>query len=315
MRYVFGPMEGVTTSAYRRVHAALFPGCGGYYTPFISPTSDHRFTPRELREVGPERNRGLPVVPQILTKNGEDFLWCAAGLGEMGYEEVNLNLGCPSATVTAKGKGAGLLRTPEELERLLDTVFSRCELRVSVKTRIGYASAAEFPALLELYNRYPIAELILHPRTRQDMYTYGAVHREAYEYALAHSRATVTYNGDIFTPEDAAAFREAYPAQDTVMLARGAARDPALFRRLQGGAPASRAELRDFHGELYAAYREDLGSLNAMRRMRELWLFMLDRFEEDARLRKTIARTQDVGTFEDAVSAVLRELPLKTEKR
>ena len=313
MRYVFGPMEGVTTSTFRRVHGALFPGCDGYYTPFISPTCDHRFTPRELREVGPERNAGMAVIPQILVKNPEDFLWCAGGLADMGYPEVNLNIGCPSATVTAKGKGAGLLRTPEFLDALLEGIFSRSEIPVSVKTRIGYTSPEEFPALLAIYNRYPIHTLILHPRTRQEMYAPGTVHPEAWEYALRESRAPLIYNGDLFTPGDAAAFAERYPAQETVMLCRGGAGDPALFRRLKGGPAADREELRLFHDTLFAAYREDLGALNGMRRMKELWHYLISRFEGGERLVKKMARTQDVNEYADIAGTILRELPMRTE--
>lgn len=313
MDHYFGPMEGITTSAYRQVHSRLFPGCDRYYTPFISPTRDHLLTARDHRELDPERNEGICLVPQLLTKSGEDFLWCADRLGEMGYRQVDLNVGCPSATVTAKGKGAGLLRTPDVLRRLLDEIFARAELPVSVKTRIGYQSPEEFPTLLEIYNRYPIRELILHPRTRQDMYAPGTVHREAWDYALAHSRAEVIYNGDLFTAADAAAFAEAYPGQRAAVFARGGARDPALFRRLKGGSGASREELREFHRELSALYFRDLGPLNGMRRMRELWLCMLDLFENTEKLRKTMARTQDVNVFENAVSAVLRDLPMRKE--
>ena len=311
MRYVFGPMEGVTTSTFRRVHSAMFPGCDGYYTPFISPTGDRRFTPRELREVGPERNAGLRVIPQILGKNAGDILWCLEGLADMGYREADLNVGCPSATVTAKGKGAGLLRTPELLDSLLDGVFSRAEIPVSVKTRIGYSSPEEFPALLDIYNRYPLCALILHPRTRQEMYAVGSVHRDVYEYALRESRAPVIYNGDLFTPEDCAAFAAAYPGQETVMLCRGAAGDPALFRRLKGGPGATREELRAFHDALFAAYREDLGALNGMRRMKELWRCMLTRFEGGEALQSKLGRIQDPLRLEDFVDRVLRELPQK----
>ena len=115
MKYYFAPMEGITTHVFRQVHSRLFPGADRYYTPFFSPTSDHLFTPRELRELSPENNRGAAVVPQILSKCAEDIVWASEGLRDMGYEMFNLNLGCPSATVTAKGKGAGLLQKPDRL--------------------------------------------------------------------------------------------------------------------------------------------------------------------------------------------------------
>ena len=125
MNYYFAPLEGVTGSEFRRAHHRWFPGVDAYYMPFLSPTQDHVFTPRELRNVLPEHNQGFRAVPQLLTKNPEDFLWCAGELAAMGYGEVNLNLVCPSGTVTAKGKGAGMLARPEELDCFLDTVFSQ----------------------------------------------------------------------------------------------------------------------------------------------------------------------------------------------
>ena len=121
MRYDFAPMEGITGFLFRQLHHQYFPGVDRYYIPFLSPTQDHTFTPRELREVLPENNQGLEVVPQLLTKSPEDFLWAAGELSAMGYQTVNLNLGCPSGTVVAKGKGAGMLRCPEDLDRFLDT--------------------------------------------------------------------------------------------------------------------------------------------------------------------------------------------------
>ena len=312
MKAYFAPMEGVTTAQYRRVHAAMFPGADRYYMPFISPTADHRFTPRELRQVLPEHNEGVPVVPQILTKSAEDFLWCAAGLAEMGYTQVDLNLGCPSATVTAKGKGAGLLRTFDLLERLLDGIFAGAEVAVSVKSRIGYTDPAEFERLLALYARYPIAELVLHCRTREEMYA-GEPHREAFRRAREVLSCPVCYNGNLFTAQDADAFVRAEPGTEAVMIGRGAACDPALFRRLRGGPPASREELRAFHEALYAVYRAEYGRVNGMRRMKELWNYLLRRFDGAEEVRKRMMRTKDVGVFDECAAEALDRLRLIDE--
>ena len=176
MQYYFAPMEGVTSAVYRRTHHEFFPGIDRYFMPFITPTVHQCLTPRQLRDVAPEANAGVPAVPQLLTRSAPDFIWAAQALAEMGYDEVNLNLGCPSGTVTAKGKGAGFLVHPEELDRFLDAVFSACTVRISVKTRLGMHDPAEFEALLAIYNRYPICELTIHPRVRQDFYK-GAVRR------------------------------------------------------------------------------------------------------------------------------------------
>ena len=169
MHYYFAPMEGVTGAVYRRTHHEFFSGVDKYFMPFITPTTNEKLTPRQKRDVLPEYNEGVPAVPQLLTRSAADCIWAVNALHDLGYPEVNLNLGCPSGTVTAKGKGAGFLAHPDELDRFFDEVFAKCE-GISVKTRLGVHEASEFDKLLEIYNRYPITELTIHPRVRQDFY-------------------------------------------------------------------------------------------------------------------------------------------------
>ena len=160
----FAPLEGLTDSIFRRVHYATFSGVRKYYMPFVSPSVSLSFTSRQQRDISPAANRGVPAVPQILAKDAGLFLAMAARLRDAGYAEVNLNLGCPSGTVTAKGKGAGMLRDADGLRRFLDAVFANPPLPISLKTRISYDDAAEWPALLSLFVQYPVHEWILHPR-------------------------------------------------------------------------------------------------------------------------------------------------------
>ena len=202
MQYYFAPMEGVTGAVYRRIHHAFFPGIDKYFMPFITPTTTGRLTPRQLRDVAPAENAGVPAVPQLLTRTAADFIWCANALFDMGYGEVNLNLGCPSGTVTAKGKGAGFLADPDGLDRFLDAVFAACRGRISIKTRLGLRDPAEFARLLEIYNRYPVAELTVHPRVRQDFYK-GRVREADFAAALPCCRMPVCYNGDVVREADA----------------------------------------------------------------------------------------------------------------
>ena len=168
MRYYMAPLEGITDSIYRSLHWKYFPGLDRYYTPFFSPTVHRALTNREARELPQADTLDFTVIPQVLTKSAEDFLWFAGVCRDLGYTEVNLNLGCPSGTVTAKGKGSGMLKDPEGLDAFLHDVFNRSPLPVSVKTRLGLEDPAEFPKLLEIYNRYPIRELTIHPRVRKD---------------------------------------------------------------------------------------------------------------------------------------------------
>ena len=210
MQFLCAPMEGVTGDLFRQAQRQTFPAADSYYTPFLSPTANRTFSPRELREIDPAHNAGIHVVPQLMGHCAEDFLWMAGRLADMGYDEVNFNLGCPSNTVTAKKKGAGLLTEPELLRQFFDDVFAACPLPVSVKTRLGKTTAEGFPALLELYNDYPIRELIVHPRVQADQY-HGQPDLEAFAYALAHSRAPVCYNGDLFDAPAVHAFQARFP--------------------------------------------------------------------------------------------------------
>ena len=156
MNYYFAPMEGITGAVFRRTHHEFFPGIDKYFMPFITPTTQEKLTPRQKRDVLPEYNEGVPAVPQLLTRTAADFIWAANTLASLGYAEVNLNLGCPSGTVTAKGKGAGFLAHPDELDRFLDAVFSACTVPISIKTRLGVHDPAEFEALLEITAAIPL---------------------------------------------------------------------------------------------------------------------------------------------------------------
>ena len=306
----FAPLEGITGAAFRRLHQQYFGGVDRYYTPFLSPTKEHRFTPREQREFYPEHNQGVSVVPQILTKVSEDFLWAAEELHAMGYGEVNLNVGCPSGTVTAKGKGAGMLADLQALERFLDAVYETSPCPISIKTRLGLEDPEEFGPVLELYNRYPISELIIHPRVRKDLYRHP-VRPEAFERALANSKNPVSYNGSIVTPEDYRACTDQYPGIKSVMIGQGLISDPFLAGRIRSGAKSSREVLKAFHDELLQTYAVQFDSrINAAKRMKDLWFYLIRLFADSERHGKKILKARNAEEYELAVAAVFRELPL-----
>lgn len=303
------PMEGLTGYIWRRAQREMFGGVDKYFTPFLSPNGNLTFQRKELDEVTQgERD----TVPQLLTNRGDYFVWAARELYAMGYREINFNLGCPSGTVTAKHKGAGLLAYPEELERCLDEIFGTLpEMRVSIKTRIGRNDPAEWPRLLDIYARYPVAELIVHPRLQKEFYR-GVVHRDAFDAALARRQEVPVYNGDLFTAADVAAFCRQYPQVDAVMVGRGLMADPALGRRLRGGAPASRQELTAFHDRLLADYRQRLsGDTPVLHRMRELWNYLSGSFERTERELKAIRKAKTVAEYLPAAQRLLRDCPLR----
>ena len=309
MQYYFAPLEGLTDSIYRHLHHKYFPGVDRYYTPFFSPTMHRTLTPRECRELPPANELDFTVVPQILTKNPEDFLWMAQKCADQGYQEVNLNLGCPSGTVTAKGKGSGMLAVPDALDAFLYHVFSKNPVAVSVKTRIGFSSPEEFPMLLQIFNRYPIKELTIHPRVRSVFYN-GFVDMQAYEYAQAHSKASLCFNGNLCTAEDIAQFAHTYPGTGAVMLGRGLMADPGLFT--EGGTTANALEA--FYEELLDAYLEAFGgSRNAMFRLKENWRYLIRKFDGAEKLYKRLRKTTDLAEYKAITAEIFRNLPLKKD--
>ena len=306
----FAPMEGITTALFRRLHAQYFSGVDRYYTPFLSPTQDRILTPREKREFLPEFNEGVWVIPQILTKHAEDFLWAARELHAMGYEEVNLNLGCPSGTVTAKGKGAGMLADPEGLDRFLDAIFSGAPCRISIKTRLGMEDPEEFEQLLSIYDHYPLSELIIHPRVRKDFYR-PPVRRETFSRAYETSRSPLSYNGSIVTPRDHDALSQQYPRLRSVMIGQALVSDPFLAEKIRSDRGGSKAVLRSFHDALLEGYTEQFGSrTNAAKRMKELWFYLLRSFGGSASLGKKLMNSRTPEEYTQIVSAIFRELPL-----
>ena len=305
------PLDGITKAVYRRVWQQRFGGADRCFIPFFSPTDQHILTDRDRRELEPANNGGLPLVPQVMTRRADDFLWAAELVKGFGYTEVNLNLGCPSGTVTAKGKGSGFLARPEELDAFFDAVFSSIDMPVSVKTRLGVLDAEEFPRLLEIYNKYPIACLTVHPRVQKQFYK-GAVHRDMFARALAESKNPVCYNGDLRTVEEIRAFEAAFPAVDRVMIGRGAVADPALLRKLRGGSAATRQELMDFTAALYRGYQDFYGQVGpAAQRMKEVWFYLIHLFEGGERIDKKLRRSRSAWEYERLEAQIFGELPLR----
>lgn len=308
------PLEGITGWIYRRALHECFGGFDKYFVPFIRPNQMGHLSAREKKDIMPEHNQGMKTVPQILTNRAEDFIRTAEKLECYGYEEINLNLGCPSKTVVTKGRGAGFLARPEELNRFLDEIFEKCSLRISVKTRIGMEDAEEFPQLLEIYGQYPLAELIVHPRVQKDFYK-NTPNMEAFSLAYETSRSPVCYNGDIRTPEDAKRIAGAYPELAGIMTGRGVLADPALARKMKGGKSADKEELRRFHDMVYEGYCGEMsGDRTILYKMKELWSYLAPIFEDSAKYAKKIKKAEKCAVYERIVEEMWGKLSL-SEKR
>ena len=311
MIYECAPMEGVTGDLFRQAQAQHFRKAERYYTPFLSATETRTLAAREMRELEPSHNAGLHVIPQLMGNDPGDFNWMAGAIGDLGYDEVNLNLGCPSGTVTAKKKGAGLLRERDLLERMLDGVFAGAPLPVSIKTRLGSDSAEELPTLVELYNRYPVKELIVHARIMTQQYD-GTPDLDAFTYALEHSKAPVCYNGDVFDVPSAKRIAARFPRLERIMIGRGLAANPALLQELDTGAAPTSDELRAFHDTLFALTRERIPDRRAaLFRMKEAWRYLGCAFEDPRKPLKAIRKATQLADYESAVRTLFAACPVR----
>ena len=308
VKYYMAPLESVTTWIYRQAHAKIYGRLDKYFIPFLEPHEKRDFKTRELQEILPEHNENIYAVPQILTNRSEGFIKLAKALKDWGYEEVNLNLGCPSKTVVTKGKGSGFLAKPKELERFLTEIFDALsgEVKISVKTRIGKEDPEEFPALLKLFNKYPMEELIIHPRVQKD--GYGNVPRlEFYELAEKQSVNPLCYNGDLYTREQIRNFAERFPETERLMFGRGFLRDPGLLYN-EGKDPKDIFEkFWAFHDLVYEGYQErNMGDRNVLFKMKELWSYQVYQFSEPERLFKTFKKVQDCNEYEQMIRNLRR---------
>lgn len=327
MQFYLAPMEGITTYIYRNAYARYFGGIDKYFTPFISDKnfitdkkcisdgncademitrSNKSINSREIRDILPENNTGINLVPQVLTNNSDRFLAVAEKIASYGYDTVNLNLGCPSGTVTAKKRGAGFLSIPDELDAFLYEIYEKCPLKISIKTRLGVSDLTEWDRLLDIYAKYPIHELIVHTRLQQEFYT-GSTHPEA--YAKARARLNVhniplCYNGDIVSAQSLEEKNI-----DCVMIGRGIIQNPALVSQLRNKDGTKSKEVwRAFHDEIMAGYIQIMsGDSPVLFKMKDLWTYMSRSFTNSEKYLKKIRKANRISEYVSAVNSLFRE--------
>ena len=306
MIYYLAPMEGLTGYAFRNTLNRRFPGIKKYYSPFISPDGSGKFKSGSMRDILPENNAGINLVPQVLCNAPEQFIGAAKLFGEMGYKEVNLNAGCPSGTVVPKHKGAGMLADIQGLDHFMEEIFSHTDIKISVKTRLGVEDSLHFPEILEVYNKYPIHELTVHARNRAGQYK-SPVELSAFKYAVENSKNPLCYNGNIFSSEELGNLLKVTPCEK-IMVGRGMCANPALVRQLNGGSALEKGELRDFLDELSAALvSSGLSEHFTLARLKELWYYMQDMFPGGEKNIKQLKRAKYLSDYNSALDALFSE--------
>lgn len=303
MKIYLAPLESVTGYVFRNAYHDIFDSIDKFYAPFVTPNQNAFLNRKEKKDVLPENNIGIPLVPQIMTNNSAYFTGCQKELIDLGYDEVNLNLGCPSATVVTKKKGAGFLAYPQELDCFLYEIFEKSNSKISIKTRIGVEHPDEFYQLLEIYNKYPLYELIIHPRIRQDFYN-NKPNMELFSKAVLSSKNSVVYNGDVNTPEDFYRICEEFPDLNAIMIGRGILKNPGLAVMIKHNKNSyDIEETYKFMERLRRDYYEVMkDEKNVLFKLKELWLYRCMELKDGERLWKKMKKVKNFVEYERVIA-------------
>lgn len=311
MQIYFAPLESITGYVFRNVFEKYYGGIDRYFTPFITATDSKRLRNKEMRDILPENNQVGCLIPQIMSNRAEEFLRVADQMAELGYDTVNLNLGCPARTVVSKGKGSGFLARTVALDRFLEEIYRECPLKISIKTRLGVDDPEEFLEIIDIYNKYPVEELIIHPRVQKDYYK-NTPDLDMFAEAVRRCNMPLCYNGDICSVEDYERIRQRFPEVTRIMIGRGLLAHPALALQIREREASERERLDRigaYANALCEAYCEAYGpGQPVLFKMKELWGFLADSMPDGKKLRKKIHKVQRLDGYRRLMREVFPDI-------
>ena len=304
------PLQGFTDFRFRNAINKYFGGIDTYYSPYIRLNGKLVIKPSYERDLLPENNIGLEVIPQIITNDADEFLFVAKYVKDLGYKELNWNLGCPYPMVTKSGMGSGLICNPEKINHILDRVHSESDIIVSMKMRLGYDTTEEILDVLPILDTYPIKNIAIHARIGKQLYK-GGVHLDAFQQCIDNTKHKLYYNGDIKSVAKFREMQERFPTIDHWMIGRGLISDPFLPSMIRQNTleyPKNKMELfRAFHDTLYGIYSESLsGSTHLLLKMYHLWEYFAVTFSNPHKVLKKIKKAQSIRNYELAVAEIFK---------
>ncbi|MBR7023155.1 MAG: tRNA-dihydrouridine synthase family protein [Bacteroidales bacterium] len=303
-----GPFQGITDAPFRNVFKRHFGGIDKFYTPFFTGIHKEEHAKNlQGEEIDPKFNDVETLTPQILSTDAEEILRFAKQCKQLGYKEINLNMGCPFPRVANKKRGCGLLPYPDMVEAMLDRVFEEIDINFSVKCRLGYFSPDEIEAIIPIFNKFPLSELIIHPRIGKQLYK-GEADVERFKRLIPYINAPLVYNGDVFSVNDFGRIRNAVLPMNRFMLGRGLLTNPFLAEEIRMGAWNAPERTERLHAYVIDLYKDRLrhagGSPKVLGRMKELWSYLMYSFEESQNVWRKIKKINALREYEDAVEYV-----------
>jgi tRNA-dihydrouridine synthase len=309
-RLYLAPLRGLTDYIYRNTFTRHFDGFDAAVSPFIPTVSAAHFKISHLKDVLPANNSAMPITPQIMGNNSDDFITLAEHLYELGYSTVNWNLGCPFPMVAKKQRGSGLLRYPDIIEAFLEKTVPSIPNRLSIKARLGCRQTDEILKLILIFNQYPLEEIIIHPRTGKQMYD-GQPNLDMFEKCLELSRHRIVYNGDINDLATFNVYSERFRTVSLWMIGRGALANPFLPSIIKAGKDDfdNKVEtFRHFYEDLFEAYRQVFsGPGHLLARLKGFWTYFSKPFHNSRKIEKKIHRTQKLNRYLEIVNRFFEE--------
>lgn len=300
------PLQGFTDFVYRKAFSEIFQGIDAFFVPYIS-VKNNQVLKKYEKEILPENNPQTRVIPQVLAGSASEMLFLSGYLNDFGYNEINLNLGCPYPMVTNRGMGAGLLPHPEKIREILTAFFESTNLRLSVKLRAGYYSANEIEKLVPVLNDFPVSEIILHPRIAKQLYE-GETLDEAFLFAVQNVKHRLVYNGNIFSADDFRKKQQKFPEIRHWMLGRGVLMNPFLPAEITGmniDLKSKSRKLREFHQLVLKLYSEKMDNEgNALNKMKQFWIYFSFNFPEQQKCLKLVAKNKNPANYNWLVNEI-----------
>ncbi len=304
------PLKGITDALFRSVYLTHFTGIDTAIAPFINPQSKAVVSDKLIRDILPKNNGGLPLVPQLINNNAADFLQLANRIAELGYPEINWNLGCPVTLVAKKRRGAGLLPYPEQIEQLLDKIIPQLPLKLSIKMRLGFHHFQESLTLLPRLEKYPLSEIIIHARLGKQLYQ-GNTFPDQFINAAEVTRHTVCYNGDITSMTIFTELKKTIPSINRFMIGRGLISNPFLPAEIKGASISDnerRNRISAFHEDLYQKIKTKSGShRHLLGRMKQIWIYLIESFPEKRKLLRQLTRATSEQKYLEAAAKILQQ--------
>lgn len=305
------PLQGFTDFRFRNAFQSFFGGIDQYIAPYIRVKGKPEIKASHERDISPVNNQDLELIPQIVTRDADEFLFVAKFVQKLGYKELNWNLGCPYPMLAKRGMGSGLLKAPEKIEEILERISSESDIRVSVKMRLGYESPREIFRVLPVLEKYPLTNIAIHPRIGKQLYK-GEVDLKTFEECIEQSSHKIFYNGDITSVQGFREIKDRFPTITHWMIGRGLISDPflpAMIKADNPHYPENRYEIfSSFHDTLFSSYEEALsGPKHLLMKMYSYWEYLIHSFPASPKGLKTIKKAQSTGAYREAVKQLINE--------